>query len=111
MNLELWEQAERLTQRMFNLKPTSGSGRGHDKGDAKSALFQAETKSCSSTAFSVNFQKLKGYRLNASKDRKLFFMHVVPVICDKIVEEESWIVCSARLFKSLLENQKEEDAD
>lgn len=96
---------------MFNLKATSGSGRGHDKGDCRDSRYQVEVKSTSSTAFSVNFAKLKGYRLNASKDRKLFFMHIIPIISEKLSEEESWIVLPARTFASLLKNQRTEDEE
>lgn len=107
-NLELWEQAEKFVQDFFGLKATSGSGRGHDKGDAKDKNFQVEVKQTSKPSFSVNFAKLKGYRLNAIKDRKLFFLCIIPSEGDKLIKEDSWTVLPLATFKSLLENQKDE---
>lgn len=100
---ELWEQGEVMTQRLFNLKPTSGSGRGfHDKQDSKDDNWLAETKTTAKGAYSINFDKYDTWRLNAAKVGKNIMLHIIPIIDDKLREDKSLVVVQAKVFKDLL---------
>lgn len=105
MKDEIWKQAEFLTQKEFNLKPTSGSGRGYDKLDAKDNFFRVDTKSQDISkykSYGINFGEFKDMRLQATKDRKQFFLHVVPYDDKGLKPEDSFVVFPFKLGKSVV---------
>lgn len=105
---ELWTLAESLSHKMFKLTATSGSGRGYDKLDGKNSFFRVETKSTSKPSWTLKFSEFQKWRLLAAKDRKNFFMHIVPVVNEEIRPDLSMVIVDAQLFKHMLENQKDD---
>lgn len=100
--------AEILTQKVFNLRPVSGSGRGpFGKGDGADENWQVDTKSTEKESFAVNFVKMKKYRLQAAKERKSFFLHIVPLEGGKIADDR-YVTLHERDFLILLDVQKGE---
>jgi hypothetical protein len=101
---KLWEIAEALTQQVFKLNPVSGSGRGpFGKGDATSEVWQVDTKSTEKGSFAVNFKEMKKYELQAAKERKDFFLHIVPHSNGKI-SNDRYVVVHEKIFKSMLDD-------
>lgn len=99
---ELWKQAEKLVAKYFNLQLTSGSGRGHDKGDQKDADWIVETKSFSGKSYSLNYEKFNEWRAKAALRGKSFFLVTVPVIDKQLSEANMLVTIEAPLFRAIL---------
>lgn len=105
--MELWERGERETCRIFSLWLTSGSGRGHDKGDSKNEEWMAETKTTEAKSFPINFDKFREWRRNASRTDKLFFVHIIPIIDKELKIEDSLCATHYRTLLSLMKDLEE----
>lgn len=83
LNREKGEAGERLTQEMFGLAPTSGSGCGRfDKQDSKNDFLRVETKTTSKDHYVLKLKDWERWRQQAAKARSQFFLHLIP--------EEDW---------------------
>ena len=102
---ELWEQAEVWACKFFNMRLTSGSGRGHDKGDGKDPDWMMEVKSYSNKSYGLNYEKFREWRLNASNSDKNFFMVTIPVIDGQLSPKDAIVSLEARLWQSILNEQ------
>jgi hypothetical protein len=100
---KLWELAEDLTQKVFKLNPVSGSGRGpFGKGDAKDDYYQVDTKSTEKGSFSVKREDFRKYRLQAARERKTFFLHLI--FCeDNKMTDDRYVIIHERDFLPLFE--------
>lgn len=103
MTFKLWEQAELISAALFNLKLTSGSGRGFDKGDSKGVGWICETKTFSSASYGINYKEFRQWRSNAAKLGKNFFCHLLPNNKEEILKQEGLVVLQDKLFKHLIE--------
>lgn len=82
-NKEKGDRGEALTQKMFGLAPTSGSGCGRfDKQDSKNEWLRVETKTTEKDHYVLNLKKWELWRQQAAKARSQFFLHLIP--------EETW---------------------
>ena len=119
LNKEKGEAGERLTQKMFGLAPTSGSGCGRfDKQDSKNDFLRVETKTTGKDHYVLKLSDWKRWRQQAAKARSQFFLHLIHENTDGSLDEvnsrvvisykywealkpETWIDEDAKLYKGL----------
>ncbi len=101
-NQERGNAGEELTQLMFNLQGTGGSGVGaYDKLDSKNRWIKAETKCTSKGYYQLSIEKFEKWRFQAAQDRRQFFLHLIPEVSGETSWEYSLVVISKGYFKSL----------
>lgn len=103
LNREKGEAGERLTQEMFGLAPTSGSGCGRfDKQDSKNDFLRAETKTTNKDHYVLNLKDWERWRQQAAKARSQFFLHLIHEKEDKSLDgENSWVVITDFYWKAI----------
>lgn len=83
-------KGEALTQRMFDLAPTSSSGSGrYDKLDSKNDHLRVETKVTGADHYVLKLEDWQRWRGQAAKDRKTFFLHLIHENEDESLDEEN----------------------
>ena len=105
-----WEQGEKITANLFGFVLTSGSGRGHDKGDSKDADWRADTKTyhLPTKSYGVNHEKFVEWRRNASRLGQNFLLHIIPYSEDgQPLRGYDTVQLDARLFKNILKRLDE----
>lgn len=101
-NKKLGDEGELVTQEHFGLVPTSGSGCGRfDKQDSKNDWLRVETKATGKDHYVLNFKKFTLWRQQAAKDRKQFFLHLIPKVNGKLSWRDSVVICTEIYYKSL----------
>lgn len=102
LNKEKGEAGEALTQKMFGLAPTSGSGCGRfDKQDSKNDFLRVETKTTEKDHYVLNLKKWELWRQQAAKARAQFFLHLIPEYSGVLNWEESLVVITETYFMAL----------
>lgn len=102
LNREKGEAGERLTQEMFGLAPTSGSGCGRfDKQDSKNDFLRVETKTTGADHYVLNLKKWELWRQQAAKARSQFFLHLIPEENGKLNWDQSLVVITEAYFMAL----------
>ncbi len=106
------DKGELLTQKFFNLKPTSGSGAGaYDKLDSKNDYLRVETKTTEKSEYVVDFDKFITWGLQAAQDRKQFFLHIIQEYDGSLDLESSVVACRRSLLIALSSPQDRQHWD
>lgn len=101
-NQDKGNAGENLTKKMFNLSGTGGSGVGaYDKLDCKNQWIKSETKCTGRSFYQLSIEKFEKWRLQATEDRRQFFLHLIPENQGKLDWDQSLIVITEAYFIAL----------